>query len=76
MKNIIHLDNYYLPQELESRIAEWVEYYNNYRYHESLGNITPNDKYEGRETLILAERRKVKQRTMREVAPEGELVYN
>ena len=36
MKNIIHLDNYYLPQELESRIAEWVEYYNNYRYHESL----------------------------------------
>jgi len=23
MKNIIHLDNYYLPQELEARIAEW-----------------------------------------------------
>ena len=32
-----HLDNYYLPQELETQIAEWVEYYNNQRYHESLG---------------------------------------
>ena len=31
MKNIIHLDNYYLPQELEVRISEWVDYYNNSR---------------------------------------------
>ena len=65
MKNIIHLDNYYLPQELEARIAEWVEYYNNHRYHESLENITPADKYEGREKQILFERRRVKQRTLR-----------
>ncbi|RKX80657.1 MAG: hypothetical protein DRP60_02640, partial [Spirochaetes bacterium] len=33
MKNILLLDNYYLPQELEARIAEWVDYYNNRRYH-------------------------------------------
>ena len=65
MKNIIHLDNYYLPQELEARIAEWMEYYNNHRYHESLGNITPTDKYKGRENQIFTERRKIKQRTMR-----------
>jgi len=64
MKNIIHLDNYYLPQELEARIAEWVEYYNNHRYHESLGNITPNAKYEGWENKIFSERRKIKQRTL------------
>jgi transposase InsO family protein len=31
--------------ELEARIEQWVEYYNNERYHESLGNITPWDKY-------------------------------
>jgi putative transposase len=37
MKNIIRLDTYYLPGELESRIGEWVDYYNNHRYHESPG---------------------------------------
>ena len=65
MKNILLLDNYYLPQELESRIAEWVDYYNNRRYHESLGNITPSDKYAGRENQIFKERRKVKEMTIR-----------
>ena len=65
MKNILLLDNYYLPQELEAQIAEWVDYYNNRRYHESLGNITPRDKYAGRELQIFSERRKVKERTIR-----------
>jgi hypothetical protein len=64
-ENILLLDNYYLPQELEARIAEWVEYYNNHRYHESLGNITPSDKYVGREKQIFRERRKIKERTIR-----------
>jgi transposase InsO family protein len=53
MKNIILLDNYYLPMELEARIEQWVEYYNNERYHESLGNITPRDKYLDREEEIV-----------------------
>lgn len=65
MKNIILLDNYYLPQELEARIGEWVDYYNNQRYHESLGNITPSEKYAGLENKIFKERKKVKERTMR-----------
>ena len=65
MKNILLLDNYYLPQELETQIAAWVDYYNNRRYHESLGNITPSDKYAGREKKIFKERRKVKERTIR-----------
>ena len=29
MKNIILLDNYYLPTHFEAEIARWVEYYNN-----------------------------------------------
>ncbi len=62
MKNIIHLDNYYLPQELEARIAEWVNYYNYDRYHESLGNITPVDKYDCRQHQIFTQRRKTKQK--------------
>lgn len=65
MKNIIRLDNYYLPGELESRIGEWVDYYNNHRYHESLGNITPADKYACREEQIFKRRRLVKERTIR-----------
>jgi len=65
MKNIILLDNYYLPQELEARIEEWVDYYNNHRYHESLGNITPREKYDGLENNIFKERKKVKEQTMR-----------
>lgn len=65
MKNIILLDNYYLPMHLEARIAEWVEYYNNHRYHESLGNIIPSDKYDGLEEQIFAQRRKIKKETIR-----------
>jgi putative transposase len=36
MKNRILLDNYYLPGQLEHSIEEFVSYYNNCRYHESL----------------------------------------
>jgi transposase InsO family protein len=64
MKNIILLDNYYLPMELEAQIVRWVDYYNNQRYHEALGNITPRDKYLGREHEILQRRRKIKERTL------------
>ena len=64
MKNIILLDNYYLPMELEAEIARWVDYYNNERYHEALGNITPRDKYLGREREILQRRRKIKEKTL------------
>src|ERR1700719_3430506 len=43
MKNRILLENYYLPGQLEQSIGEFVEYYNNRRYHESLDNLTPAD---------------------------------
>ena len=65
MKNIILLDNYYLPMQLEGEIGRWVEHYNNERYHESLGNITPRDKYLGREERIFTRRRRIKKQTIR-----------
>ena len=65
MKNILLLDNYYLPMELEARIGQWVSYYNNERYHESLGNITPRDKYCGREQIIFERRRHIKKQTIK-----------
>jgi putative transposase len=64
MKNRILLENYYLPSQLELSIGEFVEYYNNYRYHESLDNLTPADVYFGRGPIILKRRENIKQNTI------------
>ncbi len=64
MKNVVKLEHYYYPWELEKAIAEWVEHYNHERYHESLDNVTPADVYEGRRNDILDQRAVVKSRTM------------
>jgi len=66
MKNIILLDKYYTPEELEKMIGVWVEYYNNERYHEGIKNVTPADRYFGREERILKHRAVIKARTMKE----------
>ena len=64
MKNVIKLDNYYSPGELEQRLSEFIEYYNNYRYHESLNNLTPADVFYGRDKKILKKRKQVKLETI------------
>jgi transposase InsO family protein len=64
MKNIILLDNYYSPAELEQHISIFVEYYNNSRYHESLDNVTPADVYYGRNYEILIRRDQIKEKTL------------
>ena len=64
MKNRILLENYYLPGQLEHSIEEFVEYYNNCRYHESLDNLTPADVYFGRGQAILDRREKIKRKTI------------
>ena len=45
MKNVVKLENYYYPWQLEKAIADWVQHYNHERYHESLDNVTPSDVY-------------------------------
>jgi transposase InsO family protein len=64
MKNVVKLEHYYFPWELEHAIEEWVHHYNHERYHESLDNVTPADVYEGRRNDVLDQRAKVKARTM------------
>jgi len=66
MKNVIKLDNYYSPEDLIKAITDFVQYYNNERYHESLGNLTPADVYFGRDRKIIKERRKIKEKTLQE----------
>lgn len=64
MKNVILLDIYYSPEELKARIGEWVDYYNNQRYHEAIENVTPSDKYYGRDQEILKRRERLKTETL------------
>jgi len=64
MKNVVKLDVYYSPWELERAIGRFVEHYNHRRLHESLQNVTPADVYEGRQSTILGSRARIKQETL------------
>jgi putative transposase len=60
LKNVVTLQKYYAPWELE----RFVHWYNEERYHESLGNLTPADVYHGRHREIVTARELVKLRTL------------
>ncbi len=64
MKNVVKLQNYYSPSQLLEAIDDFVEYYNNHRYHESLDNMTPASIYYGKEKEVQSEREKIKRETM------------
>jgi putative transposase len=66
MKNIVNLQNYFLPTQLETEIASFVNYYNHQRYHESLDNLTPADVYFGRVKEVLTKRDQIKQQTLQQ----------
>jgi len=65
MKNIIKLQNYFMPSELENEIEQFVEHYNNKRYHESINNLTPADVYNGNDRKILSRRDRIKRETLK-----------
>jgi putative transposase len=64
LKNIVTLQKYYLPWELELEIGRFVHWYNEERYHESLQNLTPADVYHGRARELLTARELVKLQTL------------
>ena len=56
MKNRVLLEYYFLPGDLKAQIQAFVEYYNNHRYHENLGNLMTADVYFGRAEQILKQK--------------------
>jgi hypothetical protein len=65
LKNPILLENYFLPGDLERKVAAFVDHYNHRRYHESIGNLTPADVYFGRGDIIMLERGRIKRETIK-----------
>ena len=48
------------------QIGTFVDHYNNHRYHESLGNVTPADTYFERDTAIIERSNKIKKLTIQD----------
>lgn len=61
---MVKLNLFYHPEDLIEALNEFVENYNNNRYHESLNNLTPADVYFGRSDKILEQRAIIKQKTI------------
>ena len=66
MKNVVKLEHYYSPWELERALEQFVQFYNHERYHESLDNVTPADMYYGRYHEIIDKRAMIKQKTLQQ----------
>lgn len=66
MKNVVKLENFFHPDQLREAIGQFVDRYNNQRYHEPLNNLTPADVYFGRGELILKRREQIKNQTLKQ----------
>ena len=64
MKNVVKLQTFYFPWELEQAIEGFVTYYNNARYHESWDNLTPADVYCGGAEEVKTRREQIKHVTL------------
>ena len=64
MKSVVKLNVYSCPTELKVEVDKFINFYNKDRYHESLGNVTPDDVFYGRREKIIKEREEKRRRTI------------
>ena len=65
---------YFCPSELEKAIVQWVKYYNERRFHESLDNLTPRDVYLGQREKIKRIREIIKQNSINKRISENKIM--
>jgi putative transposase len=53
LKKVVKLHTYDCPNELKAEVGKFISQYNKSRYHESLGNVTPDDVFYGRRDGII-----------------------
>lgn len=71
----VKLYKYDCPNSLKEEIGKFISNYNQKRYHESLGNVTPDDVFYGRREKIIKARNE-KRRITFEMRKEYNQVSN
>lgn len=52
------------PEQLRAEISAFIDWYNARRYHEGIGNVTPDDVYYGRRDRIFQQRKEAKEKSL------------
>jgi transposase InsO family protein len=64
LKSKVKLQIYGCPEDLNNEVEKFINYYNESRYHESLGNVTPDDVFYGKRDQIIKERNEKRRLTI------------